>query len=196
MLQLRRAGLLADAGAQAAWDDLVVRVGVGARGVRGVKAVENQFVAVGIVHGWKSCYAFQVVKRRHGVHLVVVDLVPGEVPAGAVLLDAVGQLERAEVVADAGQTGHEGEVRAGDGEHQWVVLGVREAVVGNVVPHLPGCIQQRVLRVANEVEGLPRVGEGDPGGNNRERGEGQRGGWPGAETGEARDVPAPRLPAA
>jgi hypothetical protein len=50
-----------------------------------------------------------------GVHLVVVELVPGRVPSGAVALDALVEVEGAEVVVDGRQAGHEGEVGAGDG---------------------------------------------------------------------------------
>jgi hypothetical protein len=62
-----------------------------------------------------------VVHGGEGFHLVVVNLVPGDVPAGMVGLDANGKVHGAEVVADGGEAGHEGEVGAADGEDERVV---------------------------------------------------------------------------
>ncbi len=71
-----------------------------------------------------------MVEGREGVHFVVVDLVPGDVPAGAVGLDTDGEVHGAEVVADGGQAGHEGELGAADGEDERVVGAVgRDDVV-------------------------------------------------------------------
>ncbi len=106
-------------------------------------------------------------RRRRGggdtggesVHLVVVDLVPGDVPAGLVGADADSEVHGAEVVADGGQAGHEGEVGAADGEDQGVV-GV---VGGDDVVDLRGGAGEGVLGRADVVEGLMGVGDDDGG---------------------------------
>src|SRR5258708_30287171 len=98
-----------------------------ARGLAGegwVEAIEDEEVAVGVVEGGKGGDGLEVVHGGEGVHVVVVNLVPGDVPAGEVGLDADGEVHGAEVVADGGEAGHEGELGAADGEDEWVVGGV------------------------------------------------------------------------
>ena len=76
----------------------------------GIEAVEDEEVALGVVECREGGDALEMVHGGEGVHLVVFDLVPGDVPAGMVGLDADGQIHGAEVVADGGQAGHEGEL--------------------------------------------------------------------------------------
>ena len=52
-------------------------------GVGGCKAVEDEQVAVLIVHGGEGGDAFDVEVGREGVHLIVFDEVPRGVPTGA-----------------------------------------------------------------------------------------------------------------
>lgn len=104
--KLRGAGLLTDLGAEGPGSRLAAaRMGGGDNG--GIQTIKDHEVAIGVVHGRKSGDALDVKERREHVHLVVVDLVPGDVPAGPVLVDAVLQFECAEVVADAVDTGHQ-----------------------------------------------------------------------------------------
>jgi hypothetical protein len=100
--ELSWAGLLAEAGSEhareegfAAWMRGLARGG-------GVEAVEDEEIALGVVEGRESGDALQVVRGGEGVHLVVFDLIPGDVPAGAIGLDADGEVHGAEVVADGG----------------------------------------------------------------------------------------------
>jgi len=123
----------------------------------GVEAVEDEEVAVGVVHGWEGGYALDVVERGEGVHLVVVEFVPGYVPAGVVLLDALVEVEGAEVVVDGGKAGHEGEVGAGDGEDEVGVGGVGEDDALDAV----GGGLEGVFRVQDEVELLNGVRDDD-----------------------------------
>ena len=178
MDELGGAGLLADPGAEAAGDGLAVALAAG--GFDGVvEAVENEQVAVGVVHSREGGDALDVEERGHGVHFVVIEFVPGGVPAGVVLFDAVLEFKGAEVVADAVDAGHEGEVGAGDGEDERVVGGVALEVVGDVVVDLRGGADKGVLGMADEAEGLTGVGEGD--------GEEQNcGGWVGEGEGSPR----------
>ena len=90
MFELGGAGLLAKAGLEEAWDGTAVdgpRRGVRKRGV---EAIEDEEVALGVVHGGEGGDALEVVHGGEGVHLVVVNLVPGDVPAGAISGDADG----------------------------------------------------------------------------------------------------------
>jgi len=98
-----------------------------------------------------------VVERGEGVHFVVVDPVPGQVPAGVVEGDAVGEFEGSEVVADGGEAGHEGEIGAGDGEDEGVVGGVG----GDDAVDVGGGGGEGVFGVADEVEGVARIHEED-----------------------------------
>ena len=101
--------------------------------------------------------ALHVVERGKGVHLVVVQLVPGGVPAGAVLLDAVGELEGAEVVVDGREAGHEGEVGAGDGEDE---VGVGLVRGDDALDALGGGLEG-VVGVGDEVDLVECVGKDD-----------------------------------
>src|SRR5258708_31378936 len=124
-----------------------------ARGLAGegwVEAIEDEEVALGVVHGGKGGDALEVVHGGEGVHLVVVNLVPGDVPAGAVGLDADGEIHGAEVVADGGKSGHEGELRAADGEDERVVGGIG----GDDVVDLGGGAGKRVVGGADVGEGV------------------------------------------
>ena len=91
-----------DRGFAAAWS--------GFSGSGGVETVEDEEIALGVVEGWKGGDALEVIAGRKDVHFVVFDLVPGDVPAGMIGLDADGEVGGAEIVADGGQAGHEGEV--------------------------------------------------------------------------------------
>ena len=131
----------------------------GLAGSGGVEAVEDEEVALGIVEGGKGRDALEMVHGGEGVHFVVFDLVPGDVPAGMVGLDADGEIGGAEVVADGGQAGHEGELRAADGEHERVVGGVG----GDDLADLSGGAGEGVVGGADVVEGLAGVGDGESG---------------------------------
>lgn len=112
VLELRLAGLLAEAGLEELRDGAVVVEAV-RRGSGGwVEAVEDEQVTFGVVHGGEGGDTLEVIEGGECVHLVVLDLIPGDVPAGVVGLDAVGQFHGAKVVADRGQAGHQGKVRA------------------------------------------------------------------------------------
>src|SRR6202034_2653079 len=56
------------------------------RRFRGVEAVEDQQVAVGVTHRRKRRDAFDAVERSERIHLVVVEFVPCRIPAWAILL--------------------------------------------------------------------------------------------------------------
>ena len=128
MFELDGAGLLAEGGLEEAGDDGFAVAARGRAGGGGVEAVEDEEVALGIVHGGEGGDALKMIRGGEGVHLVVVDLVPGNVPAWMVGLDAHGEVHRAEVVADGGQAGHEGEIGAADGEDERVVSGSAETI--------------------------------------------------------------------
>ena len=78
--ELFDAGLLAERGAEAAGDWLFV-VRVWRLGACGIQLIENQQIAVGIVHRREFGDSFERVLKVHGVHLVVFELIPGDVPA-------------------------------------------------------------------------------------------------------------------
>lgn len=122
MLQPGDAGLLAEAGLEEMREEMrndeFAAVARGRGGSSRVETVEDEEVAFRVVHGRKFGDALQAVQRREGVHLVVFDMVPGDVPAGAVGTDADGEVHRAEVVADRRQAGHEREIGPTDGEDQ------------------------------------------------------------------------------
>jgi len=90
VFELGRAGLLAEAGPEQAGDDGFAVTARGFAGSGGVKTIEDQEVALGVVEGGEGGDALKMVHGGEGVHLVVFDLVPGDVPAGAVSLDADG----------------------------------------------------------------------------------------------------------
>ena len=122
-----------------------------------VEAVEDEEIALGIVHDVELGDALEVELGGEGLHLVVLDVVPGDEPAGAVGGDAVGELHGAEVVADGGQAGHEGEVGAGDGEDERVVVGVAAMVGVDDALDLVGGVDEGVLGCADVGEGLAGV---------------------------------------
>ena len=93
-----------------------------ARRGRGIETVDDEQIAFGVVECREGCNALEVIERGKRVHLVIVDLVPGDVPAGAVGLDANRQVHRAEVVADGGKTCHQGQLGAADREDERVVV--------------------------------------------------------------------------
>ena len=68
----------------------------------GVEAIEDEEVAIGVVHGGEGSDSLEVVAGGEGFHLVVFDLVPGHVPAGTVGADADVEVHGAKVVADGG----------------------------------------------------------------------------------------------
>ena len=108
MLQLNGARRLAEARSYEVGDGFAVAALRGCAGDGGVEAIEDEEVAFGVVQGRKGSDALEMIQRGEGVHLVVVDLVPGNVPAGVIGLDADGKVHGAEVVADGGEAGHEG----------------------------------------------------------------------------------------
>jgi hypothetical protein len=110
-----------------------------------------------------------VEEGGEGVHLVFVDLVPGDVPAGVVGLDADGEFHGAEVVADGGEAGHEGELGAADGEDEGVVGGVGRDDAAD----LRGRGGEGVVGCADVVEGLASVGDSDGGEDGGDGGDGE-----------------------
>src|SRR6266550_3186727 len=124
MDELGGSGLLAEAGLKQAGDDGFAVATRGLAGGGGVEAIEDEEVALGVVHSGEGGDALKMVGGGQGVHLVVVYLVPGDVPPGLVGLDANWKIHGAEVVADGGEAGHEGEVGAADGKDEGVVGGV------------------------------------------------------------------------
>ena len=125
MFELRGAGGLAEVGLEEAGDGGFAAVVLwGCAGGGGIEAIEDEEVALGVVECGEGGYSLKMVKGSEGVHLVVVNLVPGNVPAGAIGLDTNGQLHGAEVIADRRQAGHERELGAADGEDEWVVAAV------------------------------------------------------------------------
>ena len=125
----------------------------------GVESVKDKEVAFGIVHRGKGGDATEMIEGGESVHLIVVDLIPGDVPARLVGANADGEIHGAEVVADAGKAGHEGEVGAADGEDEWV-MGV---VGGDDIVDLRGSVGEGVLRGAGVVEGLVGIEDNDDG---------------------------------
>ena len=127
-----RAELLAEAGPEQTGD---VAFAMAARRFArsgGVKTIEDQEVALGVIEGGEGSDALKVVHGGEGVHLVVFDLVPGDVPAGAVGLDADGEIHGSEVVTDGGQAGHERDLGAADGEDERIVGGVGRDDLANL----------------------------------------------------------------
>src|ERR1700733_2825533 len=94
---------------------VVVRWCGGGRGDGRIQAVEDEEVALGVVEGGERGNAPEMVEGGEGFHLVVFDVVPGDVPAGAVGANAHGEVHGAEIVAYGGEASHEGEVRTADG---------------------------------------------------------------------------------
>src|SRR5271163_3693858 len=84
MFELAGAGLLPEPGLQQTRRNgpavsLLHRSGVGA-----VQAVKDQQIALGIVHRGKGSNAMEMVVRRKRLHLVVLHLVPCDIPARTV----------------------------------------------------------------------------------------------------------------
>ncbi len=169
MFELGGAGLLAEAGLEQAGDDGFAVAARGCAGGGGVEAVEDEEVALGVVQGGEGGDALEMVHGGEGVHLVVVNLVPGDVPAGVVGLDADGEIHGAEVVADGGEAGHERELGAADGEDERVVGGVG----GDDLVDLGGGAGEGVVGGADVVEGLAGVGDGDDGEDSGDGGDGE-----------------------
>jgi len=159
VLELGGAGLLAEAGSKHAGDEGFAVAARWSAGDGGIEAVEDEEVALGIVECGEGGDALEMVHGGKGVHLVVFNLVPGDVPAGMVGLDADGQVHGAEVVADGGQTGHERELRAADGKDERVMGGVR----GDDLVDSVGGSGEGVVGGADVVEGLAGVGNGEDG---------------------------------
>jgi hypothetical protein len=110
MLELDRAGLLAEAGLEQVGDDgFAMATGGRARG-GWVEAVEDEEVAFGVVHGGERGDALEVVHGSESIHLVVVHLIPGDVPTGVVSPDADGEFHGAKVVADGRKASHERQI--------------------------------------------------------------------------------------
>src|SRR5438874_2014827 len=109
-------GQLVEAGLEKVRDGAFSATDRGFGGGRRVETIEDEEIALGVVHGGESGDALELIEGGEGVHFVVVDLIPGDVPAGAIGFDADGEIHGAEVVADGGQAGHEGELGAADGE--------------------------------------------------------------------------------
>ena len=157
VFELGGPGLLAEGGADEA--------GMGGSAMRerweggcgGIESIEDEEVSLGVVERGKGGDSLEMVRRAEGVHLVVFDLVPRDVPAGVVGLNADGEIHSAEVVADGGKAGHQGELRAADGEDERVVGGIR----GDDVVDLSGGAGEGVVRSADVAEGLAGVGDGD-----------------------------------
>ena len=84
MLELCGGGLLSDPGLEGLGDVAAARVD-GRRRRFGVEAIDDEQVAVGVVERGEGGDADGAIERRDGVGLVVVELVPGDVPAGMVL---------------------------------------------------------------------------------------------------------------
>jgi hypothetical protein len=140
----------------------------GARGWAGggwVQAIEDEEIALGIVECGKGGYTLEMIERGEGVHFVVVDLVPGDIPARVIGLDTNGKIHGAEVIADRRQTGHERELGATDREDERVVTGVG----GDDVTDLVGGTREGVVGGTDVVESLAGVGnyKGREGGSNR-----------------------------
>lgn len=156
MLELGGGGLLAEFGLERFGDVAFVGSDLPG-GLLGVEAVDDEQVAVGVVERGEGGDADGVVERRDVGGLVVVELVPGDVPAGVVFGDALIEIERAEVVVDGMQAGHERDVGAGDGEDEVRVVGVG---VDDALDGLCGGFEL-VGGVAHEVELKERIGDDD-----------------------------------
>ena len=154
MFELRRFGGLAEAGSYEVGGGFAAEALRGFAGDGGIEAIEDEEVALGVIEGGEGGYSLEMVEGREGVHLVVIDLVPGDVPAGTVGLDADRELHGAEVVADGGQAGHEGELGAADREDERVVGGVG----GDDLTDLRGRGGEGVVGGTDVLEGLAGVG--------------------------------------
>ena len=100
---------------------------------------------------------------------------------GPILVDAIDEFGGPEVVADTVETGHQGEVGAGDREEERAVGGITFLIVEDVVVDPASSVEQRVLRVAEDVDGGERVGDCY---RSKEKGCGDRGEGFGAGFGE------------
>lgn len=108
MFEMGGAGWLAKGGSEHVGNGGFTVAAWGCARGGGVETVEDKEVALGVVECGEGGDALEMVHGGEGVHLVVFDLVPDDVPAGAVGLDSNGEVHGAEVVADGGQAGHEG----------------------------------------------------------------------------------------
>src|ERR1700677_4305360 len=100
MRQLDWAGLLPEGSSEQVGDDGFAVRARWCAGDGGIEAVEDEEVALGVVECGKGSVPLEVVHGGEGIHLVIFDLVPGDIPAGAVGLDADGKVCGTEVVAD------------------------------------------------------------------------------------------------
>ncbi len=119
-----------------------------------IETVEDEEVALRVVKGREGGYSLEMVERSEGVHLVVIDLIPGNVPARVIGLDTEGEIHGAEVVTDRREAGHKRELGAADGEDERVVSGVG----GDYLADLGGGGGEAVVGGADVVEGLMGVG--------------------------------------
>ena len=67
-----------------------------------IEPVENKEITFRVIHRRKGSDPLQTVKWRESVHLVILNIVPGDVPAGAVGAHSDGQVKGSEVVANTG----------------------------------------------------------------------------------------------
>jgi hypothetical protein len=180
VFELGGAGLLAKTGLEEARERQFA-VATRGRGRGGVKAIEDEEVAFWIVQGWKGSDALEMVHGAEGVHLVVFNVVPGDVPAGAIGLDADGEIHGAKIVADGGKTCHKGQIGAADGEDERI-MGV---VGGDDAMDLGGGTGEGVVGSMDVVEGLAGVSNGEDGQDRRNRSYGhaaEGGGGRGSDT--------------
>ena len=71
-------GQLVEAGLEKVRDGAFSATDRGFGGGRRVETIEDEEIALGVVHGGESGDALELIERGEGVHFVVVDLVPGE----------------------------------------------------------------------------------------------------------------------
>ena len=90
VFELGGAGLGAEGGLEQVGLDWFAAVARGRGGGCGVQAIEDEEVALGVVHGWKGGDALEVVDGGESFHLVVFNVIPGDVPAGVVGADTDG----------------------------------------------------------------------------------------------------------
>lgn len=161
--------MLAETRAEQAGDDGFAVEARGRAGGGGIETIEDKEVALGIVECGEGGDALEMVHGGEGVHLVVVDLVPGDIPAGMVGLDADREIHGTEVVADGRETGHKREVGAADGEDEGVVAGVG----GDDAVDLGGGAGEGVVGSADVMDGLAGVGDGEHGEDGDDGGDGE-----------------------
>src|SRR5450756_743086 len=100
MFQLNHAGLLSQTCLQEPGDGTATMKLRWRRARGDIQTVEDQKIALGIVHHWELCNPLKVVERGKSVHFIVVHLVPGDEPTGVIGGNSGVEFHRAEVVAD------------------------------------------------------------------------------------------------